>query len=152
MLTLLLRLYSLLIHIEGLPGNNDPKDNYVRPASSLAPKYFEVLEQNSHIVYPLLAVLTLVLIIAGILQAWRTQDMDVNTKVEYKRAILMELRRHLHGLDGGELSRVIGLERLKTVKLLEQMQGEGMVISHTSSKRITIWKVRGADNKPDARY
>ncbi len=152
MLTLLLPYLVTLFQIEGLPGQ-DSKTNYVKPTSSLAPSYIETLEQNSHIVYPALAVFTLGLIVFGILQAWKGQDMDVATRIEFKRLILSELRRHLHGMEGGELSRVVGLERLKLVRLLEQMQEEGMVQSHTNSKRITVWRVRGAatENSP-SRY
>ena len=141
MLTLLLPLLVTLLQLEGLPWE---KDSYVKPKTSLSNSYFDVLEQNSHIIYPVLAVLTLALIIAGLLQAWKNQDMDTKTRVEYKRAILTELRRHLNGMPGDELARTLALDRLKMVKLLEQMQQEGMVQSHTNSKRITVWRVRGA--------
>ncbi|XXF79394.1 hypothetical protein P2318_06475 [Myxococcaceae bacterium GXIMD 01537] len=151
MLTLLLHLLLTLFRIEGLPGQ-DPKDAYVKPTSSLTSNYFEVLEQNSHIIYPLLAVLTLVLIVWGILVAWKSQDMDLNTRVEYKRAIIAELRRHLHGLPGDEVSRAIGLDRLKTAKLLEMMLQEGMVQNHTNSKRVVVWRVRGANTSGPGRY
>lgn len=142
MLTLLLPLIVTLFQIEGLPWND--KDPYVKPKTSLSNGYLDVLEQNSHIIYPALAVLTLILIIVGLLQAWKNQDMDMKTRVEYKRAILAELRRHLNGLPGDELARNLALDRLKMVKMLEQMQQEGMVQSHTNSKRITVWRVRNS--------
>lgn len=115
-----------------------------KPVSSLSPKYFEVLEQNSHIIYPVVAVLTLVLIAAGILQAWRTQDLDGLQKNEFKRAIVNELRRNISGMPGDNLAKAVGLDRLKTNRLLEQMQQEGLVVSHTNSQRLTVWRVRGA--------
>ncbi|MCP3138967.1 hypothetical protein [Pyxidicoccus xibeiensis] len=121
---------------------------YTKPVSSLSPKYFELLEQNSHIIYPALAVLTLVIIAAGILQAWRTQDLDGLQKNEFKRAIVNELRRNISGMPGDMLAKSVGLDRLKTNRLLEQMQQEGLVVSHTNSQRLTVWRVRGAT--PDA--
>ncbi|MBJ6761071.1 hypothetical protein DRW03_31230 [Corallococcus sp. H22C18031201] len=133
--------------MEGLPGQ-DPGPQYVKPVSSLSPKYFEFLEQNSHIIYPAIAVLTLVIIAAGILQAWRTQDLDGLQKNQFKKAIVNELRRNISGLPGDVLAKAVGLDRLKTNRLLEQMQQEGMVLSHTNSQRLTVWRVRGA--APDA--
>jgi hypothetical protein len=127
--------------------------DYVRPVSSLSVKYIEVLEQNSHIIYPALAVLTLVVIAAAILQSWRTQDLDGLQKHEFKRAIVNELRRNLSGLPGDVIARAVGLERLKTMKLLEQMQQEGMLISYMSSNQLRMYRVRGAGpERKDQRY
>lgn len=118
--------------------------DYTKPVSSLSPKYFELLEQNSHIIYPVVAILTLVIIAAGVLQAWRTQDLDGLQKNEFKRAIVNELRRNISGMPGDLLAKSVGLDRLKTNRLLEQMQQEGLVVSHTNSQRLTVWRVRGA--------
>ena len=126
--------------------------DYTRPVSSLSPKYFEMLEQNSHIIYPALAVLTLVIIAAGILQAWQTQDLDGLQKNEFKKAIVNELRRNISGMPGDQLARAVGLDRLKTNRLLEQMQQEGLVVSHTNSQRLTVWRVRGAVPEAARRY
>jgi hypothetical protein len=151
-LTLLLTLLIHLSQIDGMPGgDNSPK--YVKPTSSMAPKYLEMLEQNSHIIYPSLGILTLLLVVVGIFQAWKSQDMDGLTKNEFKRAIVNELRRNLAGLPGEVIARAVGLDRLKTVRLLEQMQQEGMVASYMSSNQMMLWRVRGAGNeKKDQRY
>lgn len=156
MLTLLLSLLLHLVQIDGLPEGMPGQDDtprYVKPASSMAPKYIDLLEQNSHIVYPALAGLTLLLVVVGIFQAWKTQDMDGLTKDQFKRAIVNELRRNLSGLPGDMIARAVGLDRLKTVKLLEQMQQEGMVNSYMSSNQMMMWRVRGAGpEKKDKRY
>ncbi|MCY1016468.1 hypothetical protein [Pyxidicoccus sp. MSG2] len=131
--------------------SQQPASDYAKPDSSLSPSYFEVLEQNSHIVYPALAVLTLVIIAAGILQAWRTQDLDGLQKNEFKRAIVNELRRNISGMPGDMLAKSVGLDRLKTNRLLEQMQQEGLVVSHTNSQRLTVWRIRGAAPEPSVR-
>ena len=91
--------------------------------------------------------------VVGIFQAWKSQDMDGLTKNEFKRAIVNELRRNLAGLPGEVIARAVGLDRLKTVRLLEQMQQEGMVASYMSSNQMMLWRVRGAGNeKKDQRY
>lgn len=140
----------LTFQLQGLLAQA-PAPDYTKPVSSLSPKYFEVLEQNSHIIYPAVAVLTLVIIAAGILQAWRTQDLDGLQKNEFKKAIVNELRRNISGLPGDLLARAIGLDRLKTNRLLEQMQQEGMVVSHTNSQRLTVWRIRGASPEASVR-
>ncbi|MHB8877727.1 MAG: hypothetical protein ACYC8T_28890, partial [Myxococcaceae bacterium] len=71
---------------------------YSKPAGDTSPKYFEFLEHNAHIIYPLLAVLVLALLVAGILQAWRSQDLDGLAKAEFKREIILELRRQMGGV------------------------------------------------------
>lgn len=156
MLTLLLTLLIHLVQIDGMPEGMPGQDNtpkYVKPASSMAPKYFDMLEQNSHIVYPVLAGLTLLLVVAGIFQAWKSQDMDGLTKNEFKRQIVNELRRNISGLPGDLIARTIGLDRLKTVRLLEQMQQEGILNSYMSSNQMMMWRVRGAGpEKKDKRY
>ena len=156
MLTLILSLLLHLVQIDGLPEGmpgQDKSPKYVKPASSMAPKYFDMLEQTSHIVYPALAVLTLLLVVAGIFQAWKSQDMDGLTKNEFKRSIVNELRRNLSGLPGDMIARAVGLDRLKTVRLLEQMQQEGLVNSYMSSNQMMMWRIRGAGpEKKDKRY
>lgn len=156
MLTLLLTLLIHLVQIDGMPEGMPGQDNtpkYVKPASSMAPKYFDMLEQNSHIVYPVLAGLTLLLVVVGIFQAWKSQDMDGLTKNEFKRQIVNELRRNISGLPGDMIARTIGLDRLKTVRLLEQMQQEGILNSYMSSNQLMMWRVRGAGpEKKDKRY
>jgi hypothetical protein len=155
-LTLILSLLLQLVHIdgipEGMPGHDDSLD-YVKPASSMAPKYFDMLEQNSHIVYPALGIIALLLVVGGIFQAWKSQDMDGLSKNEFKRSIVNELRRNLSGLPGDMIARSVGLDRLKTVRLLEQMQQEGMVNSYMSSNQMMMWRIRGAGpEKKDKRY
>lgn len=140
----------LILQLQGLLAQA-PAPDHAKPVSSLSPKYFEALEQNSHIIYPALAVLTLVLIAAGILQAWRTQDLDGLQKNEFKKAIVNELRRNVSGMPGDLLAKAVGLDRLKTNRLLEQMQQEGMVVSHTNSQRLTVWRIRGATPDPSVR-
>src|SRR6185436_3850441 len=124
----------------GLPGY---KPEYTKPEDAAAPQYFELLERNTHIVYPVLAVLVLVVLVAGILQAWRTQDIDGLQKAEFKREIILELRRDTLGFSVESLARKVKLEPLKLVRLLEEMQTEGVVMSVTNTQRLTTWRLKG---------
>jgi hypothetical protein len=147
-LSLNLLIPLLTAQIEGLPGQ-DSGPAYDKPVSSITTDYLEMLEKNSHIVYPVLAIVTLALIAWGILASWRSQDLDGLQKNEFKRLIVNELRSNLSGVPGDILGRAIGLDRLKTNRLLEEMQAEGLVLSHTNSERLTTWRIRGAG--PEAR-
>ncbi|MBX5484831.1 MAG: hypothetical protein IRZ16_23660 [Myxococcaceae bacterium] len=115
----------------------------VKPASATDPGYIEFLERNTHIIYPALGVLVVVLLAVGILQAWRTQDLDGLAKAEYKREIILEIRRQVGGVTAEALSRAIGLETFKLLRLLEEMQRDGLLVSHTNTQRLTVWRVKG---------
>ncbi|HEX8435041.1 hypothetical protein [Archangium sp.] len=135
---------SLLLAQLSLPGLESGPD---RPASSVDPDYFELLERNSHIVYPALGLLVLGLVTLAILQASKAQHMDGAAKVEFKRRIVDELRRHPAGLMAPELASVLELERGMLVRLLDQMQQDGVLISHTTTQRHTVWRVKGVGGR-----
>lgn len=118
-------------------------DSYVKPVSAMDPAYFEVLEKNTHIIYPALAILVLVLLVAGILQAWRTQDLDGLQKAELKREVILVLRRETHGAEAELLAREVGMALLKLVKILEELQTDGIVVSVTNTQRKTFWSLKG---------
>ena len=130
------------IHIPGL--TDDGPD---RPASSVDPNYFELLERNSHLVYPSLGLLVLTLVVVALFQASKAQDMDGAVKAEFKKLVLDELRRYPAGLETPELADVTGLERGKLVRLLDQMQQEGALVSHITTQRQTVWRVKGVGGR-----
>lgn len=121
-------------------GENAP---YVRTQGATTAKYFEFLENNTHIIYPLLTVTVLVLIALGVLQAWRTQDLDGVQKAELKRELINQLRRDLHGTTVDAMSKVVGLPPFRLNKLLEEMQKDGILESRTDTRRITTWRLKG---------
>jgi hypothetical protein len=131
--------YVLLAQIPGMPGQK----GYQRPQGDTSPKYFEFLEANSHIIYPLIAVIVLVLLVLGILAAWKAQDLDGLAKAELKREIVLELRKEMGGMSAEGLSKAIGLESFKLVKLLEEMQTDGIVMGFTNTQRLTMWRLKG---------
>lgn len=131
------RLLTLFFDIPGQPPD------YVRPPGATNPKYFELLENNSHLIYPGLAVLVLLLIAFGILQAWRSEDMDGLQKANLKREIIGELRREVHGLTADALSKATGVPSLRLLRVLEEMQKDSILESRTDTRRITTWRMKG---------
>jgi len=109
--------------------------------------YLELLERNSHIVYPTLAVITLGLVSAGVLQALRAQKVDGAVLSRQKQLIVAALRSQPVGLPATALAGELGLDTHKTVRLLEQMQQDGMLDSYTNSQRITLWQVKGLSGR-----
>ncbi len=129
----------VLAQIGGMPDVM-PHPKHVGATS---PPYIELLEQNSHIIYPALAVLVLVLIVAGILQAWKTQDLDGLQKAELKKEIVVHLRQEIGGAPAEQLARRVGVPPIKLMKLLEEMQKDNILSSHTNTDRLTIWRLKG---------
>lgn len=113
------------------------------PSDATNPGYFEFLENHSHIIYPVLGVMVLALLVVGILQAWRTQDLDGLAKAELKREVILELRRQMGGVSAEALSRTMGLDTFKLLKVLEEMQQDGVLTSHTNTQRLTVWRLKG---------
>lgn len=127
------RAFALVLAFAGKP----------RP-EAVDPSYLELLERHSNIIYPALALIVVVLLVVGIVDAWRTQDLDGLQKVELKREIILELRRQIGGASAETLARAVGLESFKTVKLLEELQRDGILVSHTNTARLTVWRIKGA--------
>ncbi len=122
-----------------LPGDTP---DYDRPPSATTPRYLEFLESNTHLIYPGLAVLVLALIALGILQAWRSEDMDGVQKAELKRDVIRELRREVHGMTADALARAVGVPSLKLLRLLEEMQQDNIIESRTDTQRLTTWRMK----------
>lgn len=124
-----------------MPWEED--NSYPRPVSSTETRHIDFIEQNQHVLYPSAAALALALIAFGILQAWRTTDLDAGQKANYRREIIQALRGNMGGMTGEQVSRTIGLEAFKTVKLLDEMVAESVVLSHTNTERLTVYRLRG---------
>lgn len=131
---------SLLLQLPDLPG--DPP-RYAKPVGSTQVRYFEWLENNSHLIYPVLAVAVVALIAFGIIGAWRSEDSDGLQKAELKREIIRQLRREVYGLTAVRLATILNVPGGKMLKLLEEMAEEGIVESRTDTSRVTTWRVKG---------
>ena len=132
-------LVSLALAVE-LPGE---PPSYVKPGSSTEVRYIEVLEENTHLIYPAIAILVVTLIAVGVISAWRREDIDGIAKAELKRSLIRELRRELHGATAEQLARAVSLPSLKVLRLLEELQEQGVTESRTDTRRLTTWRLKG---------
>jgi hypothetical protein len=119
---------------------------YVKPLSSTSPRYIEVLEANTHLLYPAIAILVVALIAFGVIASWRTEDMDGIQKAEVKREVIRELRREMVGLTVEQLTRATNMPPLKLARILEDMQKAGILESRTDTRRITTYRLKGLTN------
>jgi len=126
-----------------MPGEPLP---YAKPVGATKVKYIEFLENNSHILYPLIAVVVVALIAFGVISAWRTEDMDGLQKAELKREIIRELRREIWGMTAESIAKNVGIERMKLLKILEEMQADNIVEARTDTRHVTTWKMKGLSN------
>ncbi len=126
-----------------LPG--DPP-RYTKPAGSASVRYFEFLENNTHIIYPIIAVSVVALIAFGVISAWRSEDIDGIKKAELKREIIRELRREVYGMTADRLAKSIGVPGGRMLKLLEEMAESNIVESRTDTSRVTTWRMKGLTN------
>ena len=123
-----------------LPGD---QPRYTKPVGSAEVKYFEWLENNSHIVYPIIAVTVVALIAFGVIAAWRSEDVDGIAKAEMKREVIRQLRREVYGLTAVRLATILDVPGGKMLKLLEEMAEGNIVESRTDTSRVTTWRMKG---------
>lgn len=126
-----------------MPGEPTP---YAKPVGATKVKYIEFLENNAHVLYPLIAIVVVALIAFGVISAWRTEDMDGLQKAELKREIIRELRREIWGMTADAISKNVGVPRLKLLKILEEMQADNILEVRTDTQRVTTWKMKGLSN------
>lgn len=130
-------LTSWALEVPGLPRPYD------KPPSATSPSYIELLEDNTHVIYPALAVLALVLVAAGIMQALKTDNLTGIKKAEVKRELIRELRRDITGRTAEQLAKLLDVPNIKMLQLLEELAAEGIVESRTDTQRLTTWRLKG---------
>lgn len=113
------------------------------PALPDVSEIYPWVEANSRIIYPVLVLGTIGLIVLALLSLMRRQDMDGKLKDKIKAELITELRIQVVGVTAEELARTVGLETFKTVRLLEEMQADGMLISYNNTQRRQVWRLKG---------
>ncbi len=126
-----------------IPGLNDGPPPYVKPTGSTQTRYLDVLENNTQVIYPLIAVVVVALIAYGIIAAWRTDDLDGVEKAELKREIIRLLRRDVYGLTADHIAKILKVPGGRLLTLLEEMSEANLVESRTDSSRVTTWRMKG---------
>lgn len=113
------------------------------PALPDVSELYPWIEANGRIIYPVLVLGTITLIVLALLSLMRRQDMDGKLKDKIKAELITELRLQVVGVTAEELARTVGLETFKTVRLLEEMQADGMLISYNNTQRRQVWRLKG---------
>jgi hypothetical protein len=145
-------LFGLSVVLSRLPELLGQTAGYARPAGATSPRYIEFLEQNSNVLYPALAALTIVLIVLGVLQAWRGQELSVEQKIQLKKEIVLELRKAGGGVSAEVVARALGMETFKTVRLLEEMLKDGLLLTYTNTQRLAMWQLKGVGQQQGGGY
>ncbi len=105
--------------------------------------YVEFLENNAHVIYPILAIAVLSLIAAATISSFRSQGIDSVVKAEVKRELVRTLRREIHGVTAEFLSKEVGVPPFRVLTILEELKKDGIVEQQTDTKRITTWYLKG---------
>jgi len=82
-------------------------------------------------------VLVVTLIALGSCRRGGVGDIDGIEKAELKRTLIRELRRELHGTTAEQLAKAVEAPNLKVLKLLEEMQAQGLTECRTDTRRVT---------------
>jgi hypothetical protein len=106
-------------------------------------------DRHTQVVFPTLVVLSLIVLLTGIIQAFRSEDLRGTDRVELKREVLVAVRRHPGGVAAEQLSKDTGIQTRLLVKLLEDMQRIGWVTCFTNTQRLTLWTVQ--ETRPQRR-
>jgi hypothetical protein len=141
----MLALFFWTLGVDGPPAFLNRPVTEIRIPVHLS--YMEFLEKNRGILYPAMAGLALVLILFGILQAWRGHEMDGAKKAEIKKDIALELRKAGGATSADLIAKAIGLEKFKTVKILEEMLEDGTIITYTNTQRLAVWQLKGTQTE-----
>jgi hypothetical protein len=107
-----------------------------------AARHFELLEQNAHIIYPLLGGLALLLVVLAVRQAWQARTADPKVKDELKRELMFELKRQVRGASTQALAQTLRLNPKAADRLLSEMEKDGLVSRRTPGPE-PLWQVRG---------
>jgi hypothetical protein len=103
---------------------------------------WEFIEQNSRILFPLLAVLLVVLLGAGVMSAWKTPELVGAEKAKLKGEIIRSLRSHIGWMTAQEIGEALDIETHTAATLMEEMKKDGVLVSGTIENRIH-YRVKG---------
>ena len=104
---------------------------------------FDFIEQNSHILFPLLALLAVVLLVGGIVHAWRTPELAGAEKARLKGEIIRTLRNNIGWMTAQEAAEKLDIETHTAASLMDEMKRDGVLVSGTMESRIH-YRIRGS--------
>jgi hypothetical protein len=103
---------------------------------------FEFLDAHSEVLYPVLAVGVLVLVFLGVVMALKNNDLDLSTRIKFKREIIRELRLRIAGVSTDDLADMLKTPPQKLEPLLSEMAKDGSIAARMRKKQ-QLWVVKG---------
>lgn len=106
------------------------------------PDWMSHLEQLLRPWFPALAALAILLVLGGVINAWRAQSSETQKARTLGRQVLRALRRQPAGATADSLARELQVAPHRLAGLLEELQRKRRISSHTTSDRRTMWVIR----------
>ncbi len=103
---------------------------------------WDFIEQNSRILLPLLALLMVVLLVASVINAWKTPEIAGAEKARLKGEIIRTLRSHIGWMTAQEVAEKLDIETHTAASLMDEMKRDGVLVSGTIESHIH-YRVRG---------
>ncbi len=90
---------------------------------------FEFLAQHKHIIYPVLALLVIVLLIAAVANAWKTPEIAGAEKARLKGEIIRFMRKHIGWATAAEVGKGLEVETQVAATLMQEMKEDGLLVT-----------------------
>jgi hypothetical protein len=90
---------------------------------------FQFLTQHKQIIYPALALLVLVLLVAAVLNAWKSPEIAGAEKARLKGEIIRFMRKHIGWATAAEVGAGVEVETQIAATLMQEMKDDGLLIT-----------------------
>ena len=94
------------------------------------------MEKHGGLLLPLLALLMLVLLVAGVVSAWKTPEIAGAEKARLKGEIIRTLRSHIGWMTAQEVGEALGIETHTAATMMDEMKKDGVLVSGTIDSRL----------------
>ncbi|MFW6369181.1 MAG: hypothetical protein ACOC0J_01205 [Myxococcota bacterium] len=94
------------------------------------------MEKHGGLLLPLLAVLMLILLVAGVVSAWKTPEIAGAEKARLKGEIIRTLRSHIGWMTAQEVADRLEIETHTAAALMNEMQQDGVLVSGTMEGKL----------------
>ncbi len=104
--------------------------------------WVDIIDEHAGILLPALAITTIVVLVAGVIHAWKTPEIAGAARAHVKGEIIRLLRNKLGWMTAQQVGEKLGLETHTAATLLEEMKRDGIVVSGILEER-THYRLKG---------
>lgn len=126
-----------------LPDFPGQPPKYVKPVGSNDTRYFELIENYSHIIAPVTVISVLALVSFTIIMVWHRKDIAGPVKSRLKAEIVRQLRRDVYGMGVARLASALEADEEVVRNVLEEMAQDGIVELRADSSGSASWRMKG---------